>query len=536
MQASIKNYIVILFLASALFIPSLGNVHLFDWDEINFAECAREMIVTENYSTVQINFLPFWEKPPLFIWMQVVSMKIFGINEFAARLPNALCGILTLLLLYHFGKKEKDETFGLLWALVYIGSFLPHFYFKSGIIDPWFNLFIFGGLIYWHSFIKSPQASYIIISALFTAAAILTKGPVALLVTFISVIVYWGIKCKFSKGFIQKRFLLLYFITLIIAGSSWFIAEIINGNSHIISAFINYQIRLVQTEDSGHGGPFYYHFVVLLLGCFPASILALKALNKKNIFTSPDKLNLWMLILLVVVLLIFSVVKTKIVHYSSLAYFPLTFFAALFCYSLIRNEEKWNYRNKIIFLITGVIISVVLIAPQFIDKYKLKIINSELIKDEFAKNNLAANVNWQGTEFLIGLTLLIIVVLFVSGYFKTTIKTISAFFVASALCINAALTIIVPKIEGYSQGAAVNFYKKLQHEDCYIETLGFKSYAHLFYAQTKETANKEKMLNEKTNKPCYFVCKINRAQEYTSSYPNLKELYRENGFVFFVKE
>ncbi len=82
-----RNLIIqtaILLLGAVLFLPGLGIVHLFDWDEINFAESAREMIVTGDYLTVQINFEPFWEKPPLFIWMQVLSMKIFGINEFAA--------------------------------------------------------------------------------------------------------------------------------------------------------------------------------------------------------------------------------------------------------------------------------------------------------------------------------------------------------------------------------------------------------------------------------------------------------------------
>src|SRR5262245_47043667 len=58
---------------------------LYDWDEINFAESSREMLVTGNYFQVQIDFRPFWEKPPLYFWMQAASMKIFGVNEFAAR-------------------------------------------------------------------------------------------------------------------------------------------------------------------------------------------------------------------------------------------------------------------------------------------------------------------------------------------------------------------------------------------------------------------------------------------------------------------
>ena len=156
MNSSILRYnIYIAIIASLLFIPFLGNVHLFDWDEINFAECAREMLVTGDYFSVKINYLPFWEKPPVFIWMQALSMKMFGVNEFAARFPNAIAGIVTLLVLFNIGRKLFDVRFGLLWTLIYAGSFLPHFYFKSGIIDPWFNLFIFSGIYYFIEFYKT---------------------------------------------------------------------------------------------------------------------------------------------------------------------------------------------------------------------------------------------------------------------------------------------------------------------------------------------------------------------------------------------
>ena len=98
-------FVIILLIGGILFVPFLGSVHLFDWDEINFAESAREMMVTNNYSQVQINFNPFWEKPPLFIWLQVLSMQLFGVNEFAARFPNAIFGILTLWVIFSFAKK-----------------------------------------------------------------------------------------------------------------------------------------------------------------------------------------------------------------------------------------------------------------------------------------------------------------------------------------------------------------------------------------------------------------------------------------------
>ncbi len=61
-------------------MPFLGGVHLFDWDEINFAEGAREMIVLKNYLRVHINYEPFWEKPPFFFWLQAASMNLLGIG------------------------------------------------------------------------------------------------------------------------------------------------------------------------------------------------------------------------------------------------------------------------------------------------------------------------------------------------------------------------------------------------------------------------------------------------------------------------
>ena len=85
----------------------MGAPPLFDWDEINFAEISREMILTGDYLKIYVDFQPFWEKPPLFFWLQVISMKAFGISEFAARFPNAVFGILTLISVYLIGKKEK---------------------------------------------------------------------------------------------------------------------------------------------------------------------------------------------------------------------------------------------------------------------------------------------------------------------------------------------------------------------------------------------------------------------------------------------
>ena len=187
-----QNYFVITLLGILFFVPFLGGGHLFDWDEINFAEAAREMIVTGDYFHVQIDYQLFWEKPPLFIWMQVAAMKIFGVNEFAARFPNAICGITTLLLLFTIGKKIHSRRFGWIWVLTYLGSILPHLYFRSGIIDPWFNLLIFSSLYFLIlTFSKEENSGQVksifnkngplIFGGILLGLAVLTKGPVAIL-------------------------------------------------------------------------------------------------------------------------------------------------------------------------------------------------------------------------------------------------------------------------------------------------------------------------------------------------------------------
>ena len=133
------RYAIIVLIACLLFFPFLGHVHLFDWDEINFAECAREMIVSKDYLRAQIDFMPFWEKPPLFIWLQVAAMKIFGIGAYAARFPNALTGVITLVTIFYIGKRVANEKMATWWVLLYaffsaenIARFAVRNFFRPG--------------------------------------------------------------------------------------------------------------------------------------------------------------------------------------------------------------------------------------------------------------------------------------------------------------------------------------------------------------------------------------------------------------------
>jgi 4-amino-4-deoxy-L-arabinose transferase-like glycosyltransferase len=528
--------IIIAIIAGILFIPFLGQVHLFDWDEINFAESAREMIVSGNYLTVQINFEPFWEKPPLFIWMQVLSMKIFGINEFAARFPNAIGGIVTLLALYNIGKQLYNKRFGILWVLVYAGSFLPFFYFKSGIIDPWFNFFIFLGVYYILKYLHDPKTKFSILSALFIGLSILTKGPVGFLIFAIAFGIYLITK-KFRVK-INWVDVGIYAIVLAFVGGFWFILQILDGNYSIIVDFIEYQIKLFRTEDAGHGGFLLYHFVILFIGVFPASIFALKSFRRNYDDSLQQKMRLMMVVLFWTVLILFTIVSTKIVHYSSMCYFPLTYLAVYIIYQIIEGKVQASKWLK--WLVAGVGSFFVLAVASFpwIGKYAKEIAASGIINDDFANANLQADVYWSGFESIIALILIIAIIFFIKYWNrKEFYQSFYWLFAGSIAFVFAAMTIIVPKIEGYSQRAAIDFYKSKVNQDVYIDPIGFKSYAHYFYAQKKpgenpKAKNEAWLLKGKIDKEAWLVFKINKADNYLEKYPELKKQYESNGFVF----
>lgn len=528
--------------ALLLFVPFLGTTHLFDWDEINFAEASREMLVTGKYSIPQIGFEPFWEKPPLFFWLQVLCMKIFGVNESAARLPNAVCGVVTLLLLFRIGKKLVNEQFGWMWVLIYAGSLLPQLYFKSGIIDPWFNLFIFLSVYQLASYTEegpSRPVKRILLAGLFTGLAVMTKGPVALLIVGLCYGVY-AIGNRF-RNFMKPLHILLFLLVAALAGGIWFIALLLKGQQHIITEFIVYQIRLFRTEDAGHGGPFFYHFIILLIGCFPAAALSILSMwTGKRVNETPSHFRLWMSVLFWVTLLLFSVVKTKIVHYSSLCYFPLTYLAAVSFYHLYRR--KWNLPgwNKWLQFATGFLLSILIIGVTFIDDLKPYLLQPGRIKDEFARANLAAQVSWSGWEKLPGVILLTGVVLFLVRANKNIRSALVGLFLASLVAVNLTIVLITPKVEPYSQGAAIEFYQSKQAEAAVVEPLRYKSYAHLFYTQrkpqfTRSLADSIKSFNTHPEIPVYYVGKIQNKEENEKEMPYLQKLYEKNGFVFYKR-
>lgn len=536
--------VAIVIFGAILFLPGLGGVRLFDWDEINFAESAREMLLTGDLLNVQINFESFWEKPPLFIWMQALCMKIFGVNEMAARLPNAIAGIVTLLLLFNIGKRVGGERFGLLWTILYACSFFPFFYFKSGIIDPWFNLFIFLGIYFFSRYADlekgQKMARNAALSALFIGLGVLTKGPVAFLI-FALTFGVWLVLGRFRLDFRWKD-VAIYAVVLAVVGGAWFILQIATGHYTIIKDFILYQIRLFETQDAGHGGFLLYHFVILFFGVFPASILALPVF-RKGILKEEENGTLagmfrWCMISFWVVLILFTIVRTKIIHYSSFCYFPLTFLAAYSVSGMIDGRIRFRKWMGGILIAIASLFGVAVTALTLFDRFKTYLY--PLVKDEYTLHSMKATSDWIGFEPVIGIVLIVCTVVFCRRFRRSsTIPNLAILAAGTIFFIFTTMLCAVGEVEKYSQAPAIDFYIGKQGEDCYIYPME-KSYAHYFYSARQpenRCADREWLTSGDIDKPCYFVVKNDpkKIQELLDVVQDEVKLYEENGFVFYVR-
>ncbi len=174
----------LLFVLAAVLISRLILMFILpltDTTEARYAEVARIMMESGDWITPYFDYnIPFWGKPPLSFWLQALSFKFFGVNEFAPRFPSWIASLLTMGLIYHFLVSVADQRTGLWACLIY--SSITLVYVLSGVVitDPFLTLGITLSMISFLMVIKH-QASfwgYLFFTGI--AIGLLSKGPIAL--------------------------------------------------------------------------------------------------------------------------------------------------------------------------------------------------------------------------------------------------------------------------------------------------------------------------------------------------------------------
>src|SRR3989344_3337898 len=124
MNSFTKNLFIFLFLLviSPLFFYKLGQSSLVNWDEAWYAVISRNILTTGDPLNLIYNGLPYIDHPPAGFWLIALSFKLFGINEFTARLASAVAGFISLIVVYFLGKELFNRAVGITSALALSSS------------------------------------------------------------------------------------------------------------------------------------------------------------------------------------------------------------------------------------------------------------------------------------------------------------------------------------------------------------------------------------------------------------------------------
>src|SRR5271167_1283306 len=174
-------------LAAILYLPGLGKPALWEPDEGRYAEIAREMVLSGDYVTPRDDFELYFEKPPLVYWTEAAAIRIFGVNEFAVRLPAALFSVGQVVVTAALAEVMFGATAGFFAALVLALSPLFFGFARFATLDPALAFFLAAALGAFYaaarddSFSRPAARRWMLISAAMLAFGTLAKGPIALL-------------------------------------------------------------------------------------------------------------------------------------------------------------------------------------------------------------------------------------------------------------------------------------------------------------------------------------------------------------------
>jgi 4-amino-4-deoxy-L-arabinose transferase-like glycosyltransferase len=277
--------LLLLAICGVLFFLELGRLPLTEPDEGRNAEVAREMIVQNDWITPRYNTLPYLDKPAVFFWLVAGSFKLFGISEWAARLPSALAALATMLLVWLLARSMFGERCALKAAVVFATCPLALVFARTVIFDMSLTFLIAATMAaFWLS--RNPGPSQRLLEcAMFVATGIatITKGPVGFLLPLFALLVYAALQRRFSE---LRKLAWLPGLALFLAVSlPWFIAVSLCNPGFPRYAFWDESLVRFAGGHLHRGGSIFYYIPVFLLGLLPWSLLL--------VFASLNRLPRW---------------------------------------------------------------------------------------------------------------------------------------------------------------------------------------------------------------------------------------------------
>lgn len=385
------------YLAMAIWISfmSLGSMPLMDADEGAFTEATREMFERRDFLATYLNGQPRHDKPILFYWLQAASIAVFGLNEFAARLPSVLSGLVWAGAIIWFCRQlGYSMKTALIAGLLLLSSLHLVVIIKVATADALLNALLALSMFHLIVFLRRNTRANLRYASLFMALGFLTKGPIALLVPGGFLLIH----CLMERNVqMLPRIVADGWSGLIFAAIAlpWYIVVTLRDKGEFLKGFfLHHNIHRFNETMEHHSGPIYYYLPVAILALLPYSVLFVPLTRRaRQLWQEP--LTRQLLIWFLLVLVIFSVSSTKLPHYLIYGYSGLIV--------LLANElERCRYQRWL--FVPALLLSLVFLAFPWVLDLLIPMIKDPYLHDLLEEGKKSFTARY---AILCGLLLLI---------------------------------------------------------------------------------------------------------------------------------
>jgi 4-amino-4-deoxy-L-arabinose transferase-like glycosyltransferase len=296
------------------FFFALGRSPLFDVDEGAFSQATMEMFQRGDFLSTYLNGAPRYDKPILVYWLQAASVMLFGVNEFAFRLPSAICASLWVLLTFWFARRRFGANTALLAAAIMATSLGVYVIGRAATADALLNMLIAASMFAAWLYLETGKRAWSYATFASIGLGFLAKGPVAILiplaVTFVFCFLRRDLKTWARAVFNWRGLLLFAAIAL-----PWYVFILQrDGWAFVQGFFLKHNLSRFGGPLQGHAGSLVYYLPVLVIGTLPFTTFLVRTVQRARTAWRDD-LQCYLWLWFGFVFVFFSLSGTKLPHY-----------------------------------------------------------------------------------------------------------------------------------------------------------------------------------------------------------------------------
>lgn len=309
------DWLLLVAVCAFFFFWKLSSFGLIGADEPRYAQVAREMLARHDFITPTLSGTAWLEKPPLYYWQAMATYRVFGVSDWAARLPSACDAFLLVLAVYWFLRRfrpgmELDGALILATSAGLVG------YARAASMDMALAAAFGIAMLAWFAWFESGTRICLAVFYVGLALGLLAKGPVA---PFLAALLITLFALSQKSIEIVKKTLWLPGILLFCAiGLPWYVAVQVRNPEFFHVFILEHNLSRFGTNLYHHPEPFWYYIPVTLLGWMPWSVFVAAALVWAiRRFRTPQQQALaeFLLIWIAMIVMFFSISRSKLPGY-----------------------------------------------------------------------------------------------------------------------------------------------------------------------------------------------------------------------------